>query len=439
MLDDIVDAKNSNKEVYRVGTLILYKNKESYEIVDGQQRTITFALLLKALGESEISLLKENVPDNPFNRRNIPNNYNAFRRRMEMSTKDDNERKREQDDLKKYIAGQCELVVVITEDLSEAFQFFDSQNARGKSLYPHDLLKAYHLREMNDIGEQETEQVVKNWEDNDQRFLASLFGDYLYRVKEWINGNRAERLDESNIYKFKGVSKSDRTPFAQYYKGAYAYSDMVNNSFMPFVSGSRKLNGFQIDTPIVAGKPFFEYTRHYLAILKDIQDNRKYEGFYINDNEIVKTLDAYYKKGTGNGITRLLFDTSVLLYVDRFCPETSPDKNDLDMFERFVVYAFVWAYSLRAQYHSLGWLSAQNYILGISQDKLVNAFNIYKIIKEADSPSTLLSILADKIRPLEYVKTKTGNIESSIGDIPNKVYENFLYFFKKYKFYNTTK
>ena len=60
--------------------------------------------------------------------------------------------------LKEYIENRCELIVVITSDVSEAFQFFDSQNARGKALYPHDLLKAYHLREMNDISDEETEQ-----------------------------------------------------------------------------------------------------------------------------------------------------------------------------------------------------------------------------------------------------------------------------------------
>ena len=38
----------------------------------------------------------------------------------------------------------------------------------------------------------------------------------------------------------------------------------------------------------------------------------------------------------------------------------------MELFEQFVVYAFIWAYSLRAQYTNLGWLSAQNYIMGLS-------------------------------------------------------------------------
>ena len=76
LLDDIIDAKNNDKEVYRVGTLILHKDtdaygKERYNIVDGQQRTITFSLLLYALYELEkpkdrrkIDFLNQQVFDN---------------------------------------------------------------------------------------------------------------------------------------------------------------------------------------------------------------------------------------------------------------------------------------------------------------------------------------------------------------------------------------
>lgn len=441
LLDDIIDAKNANKEVYRVGTLILHKEtlngKDQYNIVDGQQRTITFSLLLTALGEKNIKLLNQQLSSNEYSRRNVPNNYQAFLRRLKNNSADDFEKERERESLKAFIEKQCEMIVVITDNVSEAFQFFDSQNARGKSLYPHDLLKAYHLREMTDISESDTEKVVRDWESREQSELASLFGNYLYRIKEWISGDRAERLDESNIYKFKGVTKRDRTPYAQFYKAAYAYADMINHSSMPFVSGSREVNAFQIDTPIVAGKPFFDYAKHYYSILKDIQDNSKYVGFYINDNDIVKTLDKYYRYGTGNGIARLLFDTSVLLYVDRFCPETYPDKADLEMFDRYVVMAFVWAYSLRAQYTNLGWLSAQNYILGQGlRTDIVNSMNIYRCISQADSPASLLSILADKLRPLNMNKIPINiedvDLDRDVDD--DGVHKHYLHYFKENNF-----
>lgn len=301
--------------------------------------------------------MNQQVFDNSFSRHNIPNNLNTFKRRTQKNTNngDDTDFKREMKRLREFIENQYELIVVITDDLSEAFQFFDSQNARGKALYPHDLLKAYHLREMSDLDDNKVERIVMEWEKIPQHELASFFGDYLYRVKEWINGNWAYRLSEHNIYKFKGITKTAHTPYAQFYKSAFSYAVLINSSAMPFVTGTRAVNAFQLNTPIIAGKPFFDYTNHYYNILKDIKDNSQYEGFYIKGNVIVKTLDRYFNKGVGNRISRLLFDTALLLYIDRFCPATYPTKVDTDLFEQFVTLAFIWAYSLRAQYYHLGW------------------------------------------------------------------------------------
>jgi len=428
LLDDIVEAKNENKETYRVGTLILHQEGGQYNIVDGQQRTITFSLLLKAFGDQSIRFLEQPLANNPYNTRNVPANYRVLERRS-ANINDDRDRR----ELLEYIKNNCELIVVITDDLSEAFQFFDSQNARGKKLYPHDLLKAYHLREMNDMDAAEIEKVVKSWEELDQKELSSLFSEYLYRVKEWTKGNKAWELTEHNIYKFKGITRKDNFPYAQFYKGAFSYADMVNYSPMPFVSGIRNLKPFQLDTPIVAGKPFFDYAKHYFYILKDIQNNDKYEGYYINDNAIVKTLNLRtYKNGVGNRITRLLFDSAILLYVDRFCPER-PTKADLEMLDQFVVFAFVWAYSLRAQYHNVGWLAAQNFIMGTTLQEVRNSFNIYKTITEADSPESLLSALSDRVNPLPtaLIVAKKDNVEEKDED---DIYQNYLHYFRENKF-----
>ena len=141
----IPEYQRPYKEVYRVRTRILHVDeKDTYNIVDGQQRTITFALLLKAMGETKIAFLRQNLFNNQFNAFNVLNNYRGLERRIKNIKNE-----KECSDLLDYIKNNCELIVVSTGDISEAFQFFDSQNARGKKLYPHDLLKAYHLRERN--------------------------------------------------------------------------------------------------------------------------------------------------------------------------------------------------------------------------------------------------------------------------------------------------
>lgn len=441
LLDDIVEAMHDKKEVYRVGTLILHYDEEKnvYNIVDGLQRTITFSLLLSVLDENKnIAFLDEKLAENQHNLHNIKNNYNAFKRRLIKSNKtnleltDDANPNKELND---FIAHKCELIVVITSDLSEAFQFFDSQNARGKALYPHDLLKAYHLREMRNITNEELEKTIAKWEKADQQKLSALFQNYLYRLKEWLKGNKATTLTEQNIDMFKGVSSRDNHPYAQYFKGAFAYADNFNNSMASFVTGGKTLKQFQLNAPIIAGKPFFDYTDHYFALLTDIQDNDKYRGYFVNGNEIVKTLDKYYQKGVGNCITRMMFDTVILLYVDRFCPIV-PNRDDLDYFEKFVQFAFIWAYSMRAQYQVLGWTSAQNYIMRLSGKR--NELNIYKLVADSDSPNLLLSSLSDNLSPLTNSDIVFNNKDIETKD-DDSIYLNFLHYFKELNFWEETK
>lgn len=279
LLDDITDAMKRNRDVYRVGTLILQYDEENdvYNIVDGQQRTITFALMLKCLCDREekdgdthmtIRFLQEKLSSNPYNLRNIRNNYRALARRLGRTNGEEGAEEKAENaehnlyltNLRRYIEKHCELIVVITTDLSEAFQFFDSQNARGKALYPHDLLKAYHLREMGDMDPVQTEKIVRHWEELNQRELARLFNDYLYRLKCWLHGKRAVVLSEQNLDMFKGVTARDQQPYAQFYKGAFAYADQLNQSYAPFVTGLQNLTPFQIDAPVIAGAPFFAYT-----------------------------------------------------------------------------------------------------------------------------------------------------------------------------------
>ena len=155
--------------------MILHRDAEKsthYNIVDGQQRIITFSLMLQAIQsllvkeeKVTIQFLNQSLSENPFNKRNIPSNYRTLDRRI------GNIEERERNSLLDYIKHNCELIVLITDDISEAFQFFDAQNARGKKLYPHDLLKAYHLREMNHLKTADLVESVKEWENLDQKKL----------------------------------------------------------------------------------------------------------------------------------------------------------------------------------------------------------------------------------------------------------------------------
>ena len=47
LLDDIQRFKGNTP--YRIGTIVIYKEHETANIVDGQQRTITFLLIVKSI------------------------------------------------------------------------------------------------------------------------------------------------------------------------------------------------------------------------------------------------------------------------------------------------------------------------------------------------------------------------------------------------------
>ena len=111
----------------------------------------------KALKSFEPKLLNLSFAKD-ISKSNIQNNYKQIERRIA----DFDEKSIW------FFLEKCTLVEVVLDNISEAFQFFDSQNARGKDLEPHDLLKAFHLREMNNFStEEERNKAVEKWESMD--------------------------------------------------------------------------------------------------------------------------------------------------------------------------------------------------------------------------------------------------------------------------------
>ena len=170
LIDDILFHKD--KKGYRLGTLVLHDDKDNLNIVDGQQRVITIFLLVYALNKykklgNKIDFSKFSF-DNQISQNNIIDNYNLIEKRIE-----------EFDNINiDFFLTKCEFVKVVIDDVQEAFQFFDSQNARGKDLEPHDLLKAFHLRDMNNFStETERIKVVEEWEKLESRELRNLYAN----------------------------------------------------------------------------------------------------------------------------------------------------------------------------------------------------------------------------------------------------------------------
>lgn len=156
-------AIHKDKSAYRFGTIVFHQEGGTRNIVDGQQRTISLLLAARALIQrnKEEKLKRKDLQDRLLNleqamvnptftseisQKNIHSSYLEVARIV--SRADFTEAHID------FFLNKCQVVAVALNDVSEAFQFFDSQNARGRDLEPHDLLKAYHLREFSPRDEQ---------------------------------------------------------------------------------------------------------------------------------------------------------------------------------------------------------------------------------------------------------------------------------------------
>ena len=117
LVDDLLTHFRDSR-VYRIGTIVLYKNDGKSEIVDGQQRLTTLSLLLHKLGKKDILFLDETV-NHSVSKFNILENYKFIN--------DYNFPER----FKEYILKTCEMVRIELDDLDEASNFLTRKIQKG--------------------------------------------------------------------------------------------------------------------------------------------------------------------------------------------------------------------------------------------------------------------------------------------------------------------
>ena len=130
LLDDVI--KHKHKKSYRLGTVVLHKDVDNTDvgylnIVDGQQRLLTLTLICHFLDSSHLVSIKllEHSFDSNTSKENLQHNAAIISSRLNQLSKE------EKEELTDFLLNKCELIKVVLDDLSEAFQFFDSQNSRG--------------------------------------------------------------------------------------------------------------------------------------------------------------------------------------------------------------------------------------------------------------------------------------------------------------------
>ena len=361
----IEDAKKYPNFKYRVGTVILYQENDTkpYEIVDGQQRILSFLLLKLCLSPNfTCSLLSATFSDK-VTLGNLHSNSDRIREWC--SSVDDGVKEA----FDKALSEVLEVVVLTVNELSEAFQLFDSQNTRGRELYPHDLLKAYHLREIHD--KYDMQRAVLKWESKDPKAIRELFDNYLFPLWNWSKRRKSSRFTAAEIDLYKGIEESS----------GYTYARRANKA-MPY---------FLLSEPLISGGDFFEMVDHYMQMLHSIKlelidnpDFARIKELLIDDKDDkskvgqIKTpadLDKACKSSsTGMNHARNLFFCALLCYYDRF--------HNFDLMA--VKKLFTWAMMLRVDMNHLGFDSVNRYAIGLGDnDKYTNSEPVISLISSA--------------------------------------------------------
>ena len=365
----ILDIQKSIEEAgkypnfkYRVGTVILYRESgtELYEVVDGQQRLLSFLLLKLCLDPNfKCELLSTKFSDK-VTKQNLHDNAQYIREWF--SSVDDATKEA----FNKALGDTLEVVVLTVNELREAFQLFDSQNTRGRELYPHDLLKAYHLREIHD--KYDMQRAVLKWESKDPKAIRELFDNYLFPLWNWSKRLKSRRFTAAEIDQYKGIEVSS----------GYTYAYRVNKT-MPY---------FLLTEPLISGGDFFEIVDHYMQMLHDIKqelidnpDLAEIKGMLMDNQaklDAVNTpaeLDRACKSSSiGMNHARQLFFCALLCYYDRF--------HNFDPMA--VKKLFTWAMMLRVDMINLGFDSVNRYAIGLGdKDGYSNVKPVISLISNA--------------------------------------------------------
>ena len=443
LLEDIYSSWKQLKSAYRIGSVILYDNKKEngLQIIDGQQRITSLLLILLQLEETmdAIPLSKTLKFNHSDSERCIRRNNDFIKHWVAENVTN------EKADFLNYINKYCEFVEIRVNSLSEAFQMFDSQNSRGKSLEAYNLLKAYHIRAMEDEAATESAKINcdRDWENatryvvdplnlktKPQDVLKKLFNEQLYRTRLWSRKQEAYRFNKNAIEEFKGhtINLNNEMEFPFYNSNLLHFvAQNYFNSLQVQVKGMKSrfnqkhlsnVNDFvSINQPIINGKSFFEYIETYVEIYKQLFIQKE-EQFFLKDFKLFFNTHCNYPKSyrTGDQYLKELYKSLIILIFDKYGE---------DGVNRFYKELYAVVYRLRLEKQQIKYAAIAKYPLDIFStiEKSKNYFEMRKLseiarkeIKCVKVEDVIIEFFIDAGVPIHKEKS---NIDLSKFNIAN--------------------
>lgn len=292
---EVTAQSESQRYPFYLGSIILHQSNNILNIIDGQQRLTTMALIAYLASKHlDLNLIYES----PESQKQIKNNLNWLQsKKVKIENID-------------FSAINITLVVTDSED--EAYRFFETQNTGGVRLAGPDIIKAHHLRAIAETDKSAVNIFASRWESlGDLRTVVDLllrgrYWQYL-KFRDYPLHNQQQQVRNSIVSELAELTD----------KGADIAFGRVSRLYMP--NGGESLSqsqvGYELRQPLNSGAntihylQYFELLRQKYLLTKPAQV--KQSDFYEFYQNLVCKLE-------GCGYLKQLFDTCLLLYISQY-------------------------------------------------------------------------------------------------------------------------
>ena len=218
LIEDINDVAEDID--YYIGSLIVSKQSNKYEVVDGQQRLTSLYLLLNCLGietkhtltfacREKSNYTLENIKDLLENKSNIDMDRieSSIQRGVKIL---DSEIRKNDFDKEAFMKKLAKVVIYRIEvpENTDLNRYFEIMNTRGEQLEQHDILKAKLMAELND-----TEKVIfaRIWDacSDMTGYVQMHFSSKNNVVREALFGSEWNRIPSMNWEEYAKVMEED--------------------------------------------------------------------------------------------------------------------------------------------------------------------------------------------------------------------------------------